>query len=452
MPALVPRSKDYESSTPPKLAYSWGSYVAVVSVSAANVTSEHHGMTQESEPSSESQSLLLPSLASNSNNNNNNNDSSRKKDEAKRLNFIQLLEWNAGSNIVSLHWVDHNIVLMLTEEQRLLALDVIEGIETQVYGAAPSRILSQPWISLATGNEAEPQYTYTVQAHRRRLYVLTSNEILTGKLLNWSQRLINLIADNDFVGAIVLATNLYKGTFSQVVVGLPHSSGPRITSSPTACNNLGLLQTRWSASGRGSSVEDVKRQEIVRPRLTELVKASLKYAFARLPASQHATATATAGNYQRMSRDTYIDLLKACIDAGLTIEDLTLLFEDVFDAYSETDDTTGMFIRVLESYVLDGHISYVPPSVLDAFISYYSTLDDCRERLGNCLMHLDLIAGEFDVDKVLAKCKKLHLWGAYARVWLRTLDDAVVALQDILDYISSSQGVQEEKYIEEARQ
>ncbi|KAJ1674128.1 hypothetical protein EV182_003908, partial [Spiromyces aspiralis] len=67
-------------------------------------------------------------------------------------------------------------------------------------------------------------------------------------------------------------------------------------------------------------------------------------------------------------------------------------------------------------------------------------------------MHLDLIAGEFDVDKVLAKCKKLHLWGAYARVWLRTLDDAVVALEDILDYISSSQGVQEEKYIEEARQ
>ncbi|KAJ1919568.1 hypothetical protein H4219_001924 [Mycoemilia scoparia] len=410
LPALNPRSSASNIPSPPKLAYSLGSYIGVLSISIDTNNSER----METQ-SSDSQLSLISWAA-------------RKKTDQTQLNTTNLFEWNAESDIVSLHWIDHNILLFLSKDQALFALDIAQGIETRVYDTIPSTVLSQPWISLATGLEAEPQYSYTVQVYRRRLYILSSDKILTGKMLNWSQRLVNYITENNFIEAITLATGLYEGTSGQVVIGLPPPS--------SAVTQSNMDRAMWS-SLKEATADDKKRKQLVGPKLIELLRASLKYTFFTL-SNQERTAVNRKEIYEQNSLGSiYRALIQACIEACLATNDMQILFEDVFEATSEVPGASDIFLDVLEPYILNGQIEYIYPGVLDAFIKYYSGMDDCRDRLGNCLVHLNLIPGKFDIDRVLAKCKELGIWSAYSRVWLNTLDDSVTPIQNIIEYIKT---------------
>ena len=85
------------------------------------------------------------------------------------------------------------------------------------------------------------------KAYKSRMFLLGFNDVSIGTLSNWADRLIALMEDGDYIGAIQLATSYYTGDADKLTIGLPEDTA--------------------------------LRHSMVRDKLMEIMTASLKFAF-----------------------------------------------------------------------------------------------------------------------------------------------------------------------------
>lgn len=226
------------------------------------------------------------------------------------------------------------------------------------------------------------------KAYKGRIFLLGFSEVSIGALSNWADRLIAMMENGDYIGAIQLATSYYTGDADKLTVGLPEDAHLRHT--------------------------------MVRDKIMEIISASLKYAFGQ----------------RRKNRESADDehlkkLAETCFTACQSIDNTDYLFEEMYDWYDDAD-VVGIFLECLEPYILEKTISIVPPTVVKDMVSHYVT-QGWESRLEEMICHME--TATLDLDQITLLCKQHGLYDALIYVWNQALDDYITPMIDLLSLL-----------------
>lgn len=325
------------------------------------------------------------------------------RDRPPNLEFKPRSRWRAGEAIVAVQWLSRSVLAVLTITQQLLILedntlrvtDSFDLIHKHIYHV--DLFSSQLHTLVEQFNEEDPSmhgvvadaFYMSFRAYKGRLFLLGYNDISVGSLSNWADRLLALMEAGDFIGAIRLATSYYKGDAEKLTVGLPE--------------------------------EDELRHSLVQEKLLEMISASLKYAFGRNRET----------NMERLENSQLEDLADASLAACVCMGEYEFLWDEVYNWYEE-HESEGIFLDVLEPYIVDGSVRSLPPTAVKALINHYAT-NHSSSRLEEIICLLDTTT--MDIDQVTALCKQYNLYDAFIYVWNRTLGDYVGPLEELIGLV-----------------
>ena len=325
------------------------------------------------------------------------------------LQFRPRSRWKAQEAIVAVQWLGRSVLAILTitqqlvilEDQSLNTTDSSDLIQKHIYH---TDLFSQNLSSLVEVLDEEDASMHGVvadafymsfRAYKGRLFLLGYSEVSFGTLSNWADRLLALMDEGSYIGAIELATSYYTGGGEKVTVGLPE--------------------------------DDTARHKMVQERLLEMMSASLTYAF-----GENKDAIDKQVDQVQVEK-----LAAACITACASMDNLDFLFEDVYDWYQD-GNMQGVFLETLEPHILEDEVEIVPPTALKDIVNHY-TDRDLHSRLEVMLCHLD--SRMMDIDQVTSLCKKNSLWDALLYVWSQAFNDYTSILADLLDLAVQSNGL-----------
>ncbi|AEO70520.1 uncharacterized protein THITE_2122100 [Thermothielavioides terrestris NRRL 8126] len=324
------------------------------------------------------------------------------KDKPPGLKFRARSRWKCEEPIVAVQWLSRSVLTVLTISQRLIVLEdrsmrmteAIDLIHKHIYHV--DRFSKQLSSLVEQLDEEDPSmhgvvadaFYMSFKAFKGRLFLLGFNDVSIGALSNWADRLIALMENGDYVGAIKLATSYYSGDANKLTVGLP---------------------------------EDAElRHSMVRDKLMEIMSASLKYAFGQ-----------RRKNRESASDSHLRELTQTCFVGCLTVGEVDFLFEEMYEWYEDAA-VEGIFFETLEPYILDGSVTAVPPAVVKAMVSHFVGAG-LESRLEEMICHMD--TSTLDLDQITVLCKQHSLYEALIYVWNRAMNDFLTPLFDLLSLL-----------------
>lgn len=324
------------------------------------------------------------------------------KDKPPTLSFKPRNRWKAEEAIVAVQWLSRSVLTVLTITQRLIVLEDGTMRMTEAFDLVNKHIFHQDLFSKQLHTLVEQldeedtsmhgvvadAFYMSFKAYKSRMFLLGFNDVSIGTLSNWADRLIALMEDGDYIGAIRLATSYYTGDADKLTIGLP---------------------------------EDTPlRHSMVRDKLLEIMTASLKYAFGQKSKQSKAVAEASLR-----------DLAEACFEACLSIGDIDYLFEEAYEWY-EDGDSEGIFLETLEPHILDNQITVVPPGVVKEMVTHFVS-KNWSSRLEAMICQMETTT--LDIDQVTTLCKQHNLYDALIYVWNQALHDYITPLIDLLSLL-----------------
>lgn len=321
------------------------------------------------------------------------------KDKTPSLKFKARSRWKCEEPIVAVQWLGRSVLTVLTISQRLIVLEDRTMRMTEAFDLLSKYIYHADLFSKQLNplveqlDEEDPSmhgvvadaFYMSFKTFKSRLYLLGFNDISVGILSNWADRLIALMENGDYIGAIRLATSYYTGDANKLTVGLP---------------------------------EDAElRHSMVHDKLMEIMSASLKYVFGQ---KQTNPDSADESHLQ--------ELAETCFVGCQSVGNEDFVFDEMYDFYEDAG-VEGIFLETLEPYILDGSITAVPPVVVKAMVTYFVT-KGLENRLEELICHMD--TATLDLDQITLLCKQHSLYEALIYVWNQALNDFITPLLDLL--------------------
>ena len=329
------------------------------------------------------------------------------KGEPPTLHFKPRSRWKAQEAIVGVQWLSRSVLAILTITQQLVILEDNSMIMTDSSDLIQKHIyhkdlfskqlnllvdqLEDEEVAAMHGVVADAFYM-SFRAYKGRLFLMGFSEASFGTLSNWADRLLALMEAGTYIGAIRLATGYYTGETDTVTVGLPE--------------------------------DDSTRHHLVQEKLSEMILASLKYSFGN-----------EDSELDRPDNQQTEQLATACVTACIKMDDMALLFDEVYPWYQE-GQCESVFLERLEPFINDEEITTMPPTVLKDLVEHY-TARELNTRLEELIYHLD--PRTMDIDQTTTLCKKNHLYDALLYVWNQGLGDYTRLLDDLLDLGNTQQ-------------
>ncbi|KAI1649943.1 Golgi CORVET complex core vacuolar protein 8-domain-containing protein [Daldinia loculata] len=321
------------------------------------------------------------------------------KDKPPALKFKARSRWTCEESIVAVQWLSRSVLTVLTISQRLIVLEDRSMRMTEAFDLIHKYIYHADLFSAQLHNLVEQldeddtsmhgvvadAFYMSFKAYKGRIFLLGFNDVSIGALSNWADRLIALMENGDYIGAIQLATTYYTGDANKLTVGLPEDAA--------------------------------LRHRMVRDKIMEIMSASLKYAFG-----------------QRQKNKASVDdqhlrqLAETCFIACQSVGDLDFLFDEMYEWYEDAD-VEGVFLEVLEPYILEKTISIVPPTAVKAMVTHYVS-KGWESRLEEIICHMETTT--LDIDQITSLCKQHGLYDALIYVWNQALSDYITPLIDLL--------------------
>lgn len=323
-------------------------------------------------------------------------------DQPPSLGFKARSRWKCEEAIVAVQWLSRSVITVLTISQRLIVLEDRSMRMTEAFDLLQRYIyhtdlFSSQLHSLVEQLDEEDQSMHGVvadafymsfKAYKGRIFLLGFNEVSLGALSNWADRLIAMMEHGDYLGAIKLATSYYTGDADKLTVGLPE--------------------------------DQASRHSMVKDKVMEIVRASLKYAF-----SQRAKKKAGADD------DHLKQLAETSFTACLSVGNSDFLLDDMYEWYEEAD-VAGIYLETLEPYVLDQELTTIPPIVVKNLVNHYVS-QGWESRLEEMICHME--TATLDLDQLTLLCKQHGLYDALIYVWNRALRDYITPLIDLLSLV-----------------
>lgn len=329
-------------------------------------------------------------------------------DRPPGLQFKPRCRWRAGEAIAAVQWISRSVLAVMTITQQLLILedpslrvtDSSDLIRKHIYHTDLFSRQLHTLVEQFDENEQDQSmhgviadaFYMSFRVYKGRLFVLGFNDISVGSLSNWADRLLALVETGDFIGAIRLATFFYTGQSERLTVGLPE--------------------------------EDELRHGIVQEKLLEMMTASLKFAFGKNEEAET----------ERVQNIQLKDLAEVCIAACMAMQNQEFLFDDVYSWYEEYE-SEGIFLDVLEPYIVEGSVRMLPPPAVKSLITHFMT-NHTTSRLEEiiCLLETETM----DIDQVTTLCKRHNLYDAFIYVWNQTLHDYIGPLKELVDLVAKN--------------
>lgn len=321
------------------------------------------------------------------------------RDKPPDLTFKPRSRWKAEEAIVAVQWHSRSVLAVLTITQRLIILEDGTMRMTEAFDLVQKHIYHQDLFSKQLHNlveqldEEDPSmhgvvadaFYMSFKAYKSRMFLLGFNDVSIGTLSNWADRLLALMEDGDYIGAIQLATSYYTGDAETLTIGLPEDTA--------------------------------LRHSVLQDKLVEIITASLKFAFKQRQ------------NGAAITDDKHLkDLAEACFEACLSIGDIDIMFDEAYEWY-EDGGAEGIFLETLEPHILEKQITTVPPAVVKSMVTHYVS-QGLESRLEEMICQMD--TATLDIDQITILCKEHNLYDALIYVWNRALNDYITPLTDLL--------------------
>lgn len=321
------------------------------------------------------------------------------KDKPPSLKFKARSRWKCEEALVAVQWLSRSVLSVLTISQRLIILEDRSMRMTEAFDLIGRHIyhvdlFSKQLHTLVEQLDEEDTSMHGVvadafymsfKAYKNRIFLMGFNDVSIGALSNWADRLIALMENGDYVGAIKLATLYYTGDADKLTVGLPENTEVRHT--------------------------------MVKDKLLELMSASLKYAFGQ---RQRDPEAVDDSQLQELS--------ETCFTACQSIDNIDFLFDEMYEWFEDAG-VEGIFLETMESYILERTISSVPPTVVKGMVAHFVG-KGLESRLEEMICHME--TATMDLDQVTGLCKQHGLYDALIYVWNQALDDYITPLIDLL--------------------
>jgi hypothetical protein len=85
--------------------------------------------------------------------------------------------------------------------------------------------------------------------------------------------------------------------------------------------------------------------------------------------------------------DHYAMLGGVCVDYCVTIGRTDLLFGPIFDRFQQ-EGRLPILLELLEPYILNDRLRFLPPVVMKAFVEHYQTTEQVQ-AVERCIVHMD---------------------------------------------------------------
>ena len=325
------------------------------------------------------------------------------KDKPPNLRFHPRSRWKSEEAVVAIQWLSRSVLGILTISQRLLILEdgslrVTDSFDL-LYKHIYHNDLFSPQLQPVVDNLDEDDvslhgviadaFYMSFRAYKGRLFLLGFDDISIGTLSNWADRLMALMEEGDFIGAISLATSYYVGDTDRLTVGLPE--------------------------------EDEARHSMVQEKLLDMIAASTKYQLTRLGTSE------VDESLRRQLQQLTVESLHACI----SMDQLEFLLIDIYEQYEEAS-WEPILLEALEPAILGGQIIALPPTLFKDLITHYSSISQ-DTRLEEMICRLD--ARTMDIDSAATLFREHNLYDALIHVWNQAIGDYVTPFVELLSLI-----------------
>lgn len=235
-------------------------------------------------------------------------------------------------------------------------------------------------------------FSISIKAFKNRLLVLVDDDndkkIFIGRLINWADKLLGLLALNEYSKALLAANDFYnsQNNGQLVLAGLPEN-------------------------------QDLRR-EMLKPYLVNIMKESINNIFGE--------NTADHEFHLAIYFDIVSYLYKDCESA---FDEFYYILESVFEVL---DDQT-LFFDTIEFYILSGKILTLPPLILKRLVGHYT-----HKKKGDLLTEMICILDvkTLDIDLTIQLCKKYKLRDCLIYIWNVLLGDYSTPFADFIKDIN----------------
>ncbi|KAJ3232105.1 Vacuolar protein sorting-associated protein 8 [Chytriomyces hyalinus] len=306
-------------------------------------------------------------------------------------NVTQQLRWNANEPIVAVHWLNTYRLVLLTSQENVVIFDTVGMCELERTSIRQSLIIFHDVFSKGLkdyGIVPEMAYFHNLRVYKGRLFILGVESLSVASLMNWKDRLTNMVKLGDYKTAIAVATEFYTGTSLKAVSGLP--------------------------------ADPVQRERAVSLFLSQILATyvSMSLSITEFADSHHQDLTFVR------------DLADTSFSTCLLLGDENLLFGDIFEYFCEAG-VSGVFLEVLEGYMLnEGLMTPMNrPIVIQELANFFSS-QKWFTRLEQLILHLDPQA--MDIHEILRLCKMHNMFSGLVYVYNHSLKEYVAPLIHLL--------------------
>lgn len=313
------------------------------------------------------------------------------KDKAiPKLSTRKTVKWKNENPILRLKWISSKILCVFENDLvKTLCYDSKKGKLTLVGEDATINVIN---------NSA-------IQVFQDKLMILGNTsqsqcDVILGSHINWADTLMNFLAKNEHLKALITAAQLYSSSYE---------------------NNL-QRDSYFTLVGLPINGEESKA--LVKPYLLDIMKNSIQFVY-------RSNNNENSGVNEYTDDNTIKEYLKVYFDI---ISDLSSSDTEILESIFEAVNDTTKYFESLEIYLLNGSITSLSPYVLKELVLHYVNSgagDVLTEIL--CILNIQSL----DIDLTIQLCRQYHLNDALVYIWNYLLQDYETPLLEFLEAIKS---------------
>ncbi|KAF7077699.1 hypothetical protein CFC21_082223 [Triticum aestivum] len=328
--------------------------------------------------------------------------------------MIRHKDWKLDSAAVGVAWLNDQMLAVLNLKGQLCLFSkdgselrrtifILDGF------VFDDSILYHTHFSNRFGNP-ERHFNNSVAVRGATVYILGPSFLTVSRLLPWKERIEALKMAGDWMGALDMAMKLYDG-HTQGVVDLP----------------------RTVDSIRGA----------IMPYLVELLLSYIGYVFEyiSIALSNHTGKGGAADGLIDADRslltqreEQYARVGGVAVEFCVHIGRNDILFDTVFSKFVAAQ-SGGIFLEVLEPYILKDMLGSLPPEIMQVLVEHYSG-KGWLQRVEQCILHMDI--SSLDFNQVVRLCREHGLYGALIYLFNQGLNDFRTPLEELLSVIQNA--------------
>ncbi|CAL1577769.1 unnamed protein product [Knipowitschia caucasica] len=322
-----------------------------------------------------------------------------KKEESGTIHVIKQKQLQLTCDLISLSWINSRTLVMVDSHEKLQVVDKPSQEVLEILDLEQVQLVynSRHFKSLATGGNVsqalalvgEKACYQSVSSYAGQIMYLGTKSAHMMTLRSWRERIDCLLKQDSFVEALSLAWSFNEGT-AKAVVGL--------------------------------CADPVKRKSLVGDKMVEILLQFTEHALKKCPEQ---------GKIQVMEQH-FHEIVPVLVDHCLLLQRLDLLFNQLYSRLQENVVAKGVFLEVLESYIVADRLGHLTTPIMKDLLAHYHG-NGMMDSLERCIVHLDVTS--LDIQQVVNVCWDNKLYDAMMYVFNSGMNEYITPLEKLFSVI-----------------